>query len=305
MKSPYIILSALTLLCVSSVSVQALPDSGFFLPDSVTEMRLNYRTVDNLIVLPVVINDSVSVNLILDTGCRNLVLFGKRFERFFSIHYDRKIYFSGLGNGKPASGALSLFNKVSISQVLGEQIPVVVVPDRNLFSRYKDVDGVIGYEIFLKFEIEINPVLKIITFRPAMRSAISGDFTKVDLEIADCRPVIKSHLSIDGKSVLDYDLMIDTGSVLGLLIKTTDADFFQSVNKRPFHARGFNGPLSGCSLTSKKLTIGNYNFMKVETGVIVSTKYDHASLGMSVLKDYIVVINYYKSYVGFRSINAV
>ena len=58
--------------------VKATPDAGFFMPDELNEMTLHYKTYHNLILLPVTINDSVHVNLILDTGCRNLVLFGRR-----------------------------------------------------------------------------------------------------------------------------------------------------------------------------------------------------------------------------------
>src|SRR5690348_6702860 len=141
----------LMMLCRAAFS---LPD-GFHLPDSIKEMTLRYRSVHNLIVLPVTINDSVTVNLILDTGCRNLVLFGKKFQKLMRSENGRPIQFSGLGSGRPVVGNVSLSNKVSIYQVLGEQIPIVVVGSRNILNSYRDVDGVIGFELFLKFEIEL------------------------------------------------------------------------------------------------------------------------------------------------------
>src|SRR5687768_3130893 len=134
-----------------SPSVFSSPRVGFSLPDSVNEMTIHYRSVMNLIVLPVVINDSINVNLVLDTGCRNIVLFGKRFEKLLEYNRDRQIQFSGLGSGKPVHGFLSLSNKVSIQEVLGESIPVVVVGRKNVLGLYRDVHGVIGYDIFLKF----------------------------------------------------------------------------------------------------------------------------------------------------------
>src|SRR5687767_14368562 len=94
----------------------ASPNFGFCLPDSVNEMTLHYRAVRNLIILPVIINDSIKVNLILDTGCRNLVLFGKRFQKLLELNPGRQVQFSGLGSGKPVSGFLSLSNKTSIHQ---------------------------------------------------------------------------------------------------------------------------------------------------------------------------------------------
>src|SRR5688500_86252 len=126
MKFLFTSLLAFTLLMLCRVAF-SLPD-GFHLPDSIKEMTLRYRSVRNLIVLPVTINDSIRVNLILDTGCRNLVLFGKKFKKLMNLQPGRQIQFSGLGSGRPVAGSISLFNKIAIDQVLGERIAVVVVP---------------------------------------------------------------------------------------------------------------------------------------------------------------------------------
>ena len=84
--------------------------------------RAQIKTVDGLVILPVVINDTVRVNLILDTGCRNLVLFGKKFQKLFKTEQDKKLQFSGLGVGDAITGELSLNNKVSIEAVIRENI---------------------------------------------------------------------------------------------------------------------------------------------------------------------------------------
>ena len=78
--------------------------SGFHLPDSMTSITFRYKTIKNLIMLPVRINDTLVVNLILDTGTRNIVLFGKRFQKYFTTQPNRPIQFSGLGSGKPVIG---------------------------------------------------------------------------------------------------------------------------------------------------------------------------------------------------------
>lgn len=133
MKHPHFSL-AVFLLLIFQVALLAARPAGFFLPDSVGQTTIEYRTVKDLIILPVTINDSVEVNLVLDTGCRNLVLFGRKFEKLLRIRSNRPIVFSGLGNGKPVSGHLSLGNKVSMSHVLGEEIPVVIVGNNNLLE---------------------------------------------------------------------------------------------------------------------------------------------------------------------------
>ena len=299
MKSPHFFLAVLFLITFHFASLAAKP-AGFFLPDSVQEMTLKYRTVKDLIILPVTINDSVEVNLILDTGCRNLILFGRKFEKLLRIDSHRPVVFSGLGNGKPVSGELSLDNKVSMNHVLGEQIPVVIVRSNNLFGNYHNVHGVIGYDIFVKFEVEINARDRMITFRPAMGSSAPYGYTQVPLRVVDARPVMGSHIILDSKTSVALELMIDTGSSLALLLKTTKIGKFGSHRNETVLGIGFNGPVSGYEMVSKKILLEGLEMDRISTGIVSSRWHSNASIGMQVLKDYVVVLNYCKSYICFK-----
>ncbi len=278
------------------------PKFGFSLPDSVTELTIRYRTIRNLILLPVIINDSIRVNLVLDTGCRNLVLFGKKFQNLFKLDKSRKIMFSGLGSGDPVFGNLSLSNRVSIQQVIGERIPVVVVPSKNVWSQYPDVDGVIGYDILVKFEIELNPKARTITFRPAGQVSPPVGFNLVQLKIIDARPIINSDIQLDSRSKKNCELMIDTGSSLALLMKTTTIADYNDYHYDNVIGIGFNGPLSGYKTFSEKLTLDSFEIRNLPTGIVESPWHNYASIGMDVLKDYVVVLNYCKSYAAFRAV---
>ena len=301
MKSVSLMIAPLIFLLLLRVPAYSSgPRAGFYLPDSVNEMTLKYRTVKGLIVLPVTINDSVKVNLILDTGCRNLILFGKKFRKLFAIHSPRPVEFSGLGAGTPVVGSLSLNNKVSIEQVLGERIPVVIVNDANLFSQYAHVDGVVGYEIFLKFEIALNAREQSITFRPAMKSRIPCGYTKVPLKVVDARPVMESEVTLNGGNSFALELMIDTGSGLGLLVKTTNfASFGFSHNARVLGV-GLNGAISGYLVSADKLVMHDLEMESVPTSIVSSPWHNNASIGMTVLRDYIVVVNYCLGYACFK-----
>lgn len=297
MKSHYPIVALLfCLVLLPGVASGAGPRTGFFLPDSVNEVTLKYRTIKGLVVLPVTINDSVHVNLILDTGCRNLVLFGKKYADLLKINSDRPVEFSGLGEGRPVIGLLSIGNKVSIHSVLGEQIPVVIVKTNSLFGSYRDIHGVIGYDIFVKFEVELNARQRTITFRPAAKAQLPVGYEQIPLQIVDSRPVMKSHVFL-GKSVARaFDLMIDTGSSLGLLLKTTDISALISYRSETILGTGLNGPLSGYEIITNKIVLRGLEMERVPTGVVSSRWHNNASIGMQVLKDYILVLNYCKLY---------
>jgi hypothetical protein len=213
---------------------------------------------------------------------------------------DKRVQFSGLGSGKPVVGGLSLGNKVSIDAVIGRKIPVVVVPNQNLFGAYLNVDGVIGYDIFIKFEVEFDLASHLIKFRPPLTSELSCDYEKIPIQIKDSLPIIKSTLFFQGKEGQSYDLIIDTGSSLGLLVKAANLEMLTKETRMVVIGRGLNGAIMGMHTTAQKLYLAHFEIETISAGVIFSGFHNNASIGMGILKDYRVVFNYCKGYVGFR-----
>jgi hypothetical protein len=273
----------------------AAPNAGFFLPDSVFEFSMKYKTASNLIILPVIINDSIHVNLILDTGCRNLILFGKKFREMFSTE-AKPIQFSGLGDKKAVNGKLSLNNQISIDAITGNGIPIVIVPQRNIFSTYPQVDGIIGYEIFVKFEVELNFSKKIITFRRGSSPRISRDFNYVPIRVVDSKPWIPCKVTSEKSDEIIEEFLIDTGSSLGLLLsakeKVKDIKMI-SVGK------GLSGLIEGVQVKTHRLFSNTMEFENVNTSLVYSDDH-YASIGIDILKDYVVILNYCQSYAAFR-----
>jgi hypothetical protein len=283
----------------SDLNKTASPAAGFFLPDSINEVTLHYRRTNNLILLPVIINGDIHVNLILDTGCRNVVLFGRRFLKEFDIHPDKRVEFSGLGSGASVAGRISLGNKVSIDAVLGERIPVVIVPDPNLFDKYKGVDGIIGYDIFIKFEIELHTNQQLITFRPAQTATLSDDYNLIPIRIEDSRPIVSSSMTLFGKAEA-LDIMIDTGSSLGLLLKNNNGYRLSPNLKTIILGRGLNGPIEGVNVRADGISLHEFLLTKVPVGVVQSAWSGNPSIGMDILSEYSLVLNYCKGYAGLK-----
>jgi hypothetical protein len=285
---------------VAHFSFASSPKAGFSMPDNVPEVTMKFHRKMNLIVLPVTINDSITVNLILDTGCRNLVLFGKRFQKRFNLEPDRKISFSGLGDGDPVDGKLAINNKVSIHTLIGESIPVIIIPNQNLFPAHSNIHGIIGYDVFIKFEIEFSLSKEWITFRPAATAEMSAEYEKIPLRIKDSRPLIQSKVFFSSNEGQDCDLMLDTGSTLGLIFKTSDLKFFSKGNSKKVIGRGLNGDLTGFNIDVIKLVLNTFEIKTTSVGVIYSAEHNYASAGMNIMKNYTVVLNYCKAYAGFK-----
>ena len=130
-----------TFVIIHSCIASAEPKSGFYLPETICEATLTYRDESGLIVLPVTINNTIHVNLILDTGCRNLILFGKRFEKLFNVQPGRKVEFSGLGDGNPIAGTLALNNKVALQVLSSINDLKVSIPKDMAFISFDDSEA--------------------------------------------------------------------------------------------------------------------------------------------------------------------
>ncbi|HEU5290123.1 MAG TPA: aspartyl protease family protein [Cyclobacteriaceae bacterium] len=283
------------MLLTCSNLLYATSPSGFYLPEPIEQVTIRYTCINNLIVLPLVINGNLKVNLVLDTGTRNIVLFGKRFEKLLEFVPNRNVQFTGMGTGKQVYGKLSIDNQVKLTSLIGERISLVVVPNKNVFINTPKVDGIIGYDIFQKFEVEIDPKQKFITFRsPDSRFAPSG-FTHIPLRIENTRPIIDSEFLLENGTNLITNLMIDTGSQLSFLLKTTNESLLNSTFPEVL-GFGMSGSIEGIKTMAQTINLAGINFQNQSTGIIRSEWHNYGSMGMGILKEYALIINYSGAY---------
>ena len=289
--------------CSCTAYGTANPSSGFFLPDSVIEFNLKYKTANNnLIVLPFIINDSIKVNLILDTGTRNIVLFGKQFSDQFKTETSRPVHLAGMGTGKPTSGVVSLGNSFVMGSLIGKNVPVVLVRKKSIYFSGCKVDGIIGYDIFSRFEVQVDARQNLITFRSAKIKHIPSNFVQLPIRVEATKPLLDANITMPDGTNLGTALMIDTGADLDVLLKTTNKALI-SKNESITLGVGLNGSIIGNYIFSQGIKINGYVLSsKLPLGVVYSPWHDYGSLGMNTLKQYIVIINYPGSYICLRKL---
>jgi hypothetical protein len=159
------IISLISALLCATASLGA---TKIALTDSLNEITLNYRTRNKLMIVPVMINDSIKVNMILDPNCRSIMLFGNRYQSL--LKHKRKqpptIEEKNV-QGVHTRDGLSLHNKISIGPAMRENVPIVVLRNQNPFNFFTSVNGVIGYDILAGFELIIDHKKQILTIRSA------------------------------------------------------------------------------------------------------------------------------------------
>ena len=292
MVAPVLIL----LLILSSLS--GLAANGYQFLDGTTRTSIRFEMYRNLIIIPAQINDTVSVKLILDTGTRSLLLYGKRFASMPYLSTSRRVKISGWGSPEGVDASVSFPNEILIGDIKGEGLAVAVVPTRRLFEDKESIDGIIGYELFVKFVVEINYKTRMIYLFERMPPGHAKGFTSIPLEVNKAMPQVQSSIVMKDKSTVDIRLLVDTGSSLGLTLFSKDK--FSNNSGDILHpvGIGLNGIVSGFDLYLKHFFLGK---LKVKSGpsyvVNVEEHPDEkftycGSVGAAFLKKHIVIFDY-------------
>ena len=299
MTSPKTLIFAVAILLVCSHGMSNTLRQGFALPDSLEEFRMIYRTMDNLILLPFEINDTLSVNLVLDTSCRTLVLFGNHFTKFLPTVPGKTVEFSGMGPGQAVRGSISLGNTLRMGYIKGVDIPIVIATQKGPFKSNMRIDGLIGYDILTRFEVEVHPHRQEIIFRAAFNRSLPEGYNYIPLRMTDQKPMIASTITFPDE-VISSGVLVDTGSTLGLLLKTSDKSRFSASTASSVLGKGLNGVFKGHTTTAHSLLLHEFEIGKIAAGITYSARHDYASIGMGVLKNYSVIINCVQAYMGLQ-----
>lgn len=275
-------------------------NSRFRFINDKTETSFRFTMVQNLIVIPVKVND-MDLNLILDTGMRSIVLFGKHFEKKLETLDDVTVRLSGYGKKKNRPGKLSLGNEINIADVLGTEMGIVIMPSPDLFRQVglKDIDGIIGYEIFSRFKVKIDyPGTEITLYEPFVNLSLP-QFDAIPLTIKDTKPYIPARMvNSSGAETKGY-FHIDSGSAQDILLfhhkdKPHNFKFARHTNV----GVGIGGKIRGYKADPTTIYIGNSYNKEVEPKYILrgfsnrELQDAQGSIGSDFLSDSVIVFDY-------------
>ena len=131
---------------------------GFYLDDEINNtFSVPFKTINNLIILKLSINDSKELSFILDSGSKNTLLFiDDSINNPLEKSYQRAFEINGWGNGVSNFGFISIQNKVKLGKVIGSNISIVGInkSDMDISPFFGEkIDGILGIDIFrIKFK---------------------------------------------------------------------------------------------------------------------------------------------------------
>ena len=302
------------------VSVQAQELIGNFdiIKKSKKPIVIPFKLVHNLILIPMRINDSDTLQFVLDTGVSTAIITGLPNGEHLSLNYTKEIELSGLGEGESVKALYSTGNTLQLDGAVGYNHEVLFLLE-DVFhlssSMGTFVHGLVGYDIFKNFVVEINYVKKrLILHDPDRynkkidRRLAKGKDIKgvVPIVIEKSKPYMTALATQKNGETLQLKLLIDSGAshAVSLYSVTNDDIEVPRENIRSFLGAGLSGELYGYIARLKDIKVGKYGFEELvatypeEKGIrkAVMSSDRNGSLGSEILRRFKVVFNYKRNY---------
>jgi len=259
------------LLCVllhsSSFSVhsQAL---GFALADGKKRVEIPIEIYNNLIVVPVVLNGALPLKFILDTGVRTAILTQKTFTDILNLAYSRKYTISGPGGEQVIDAYITNNVSLELPGVTGRGHALLVLGEDYLELRNylgTDVHGILGYELFSRFIIEVDYEKKMLTLYQPKRFRKKRRFQTIPITIEDTKPYLITTLILSDGTRLEAKLLVDSGASHGLMLEPSSDHRIEVPDSTvsSIIGRGLGGEIMGKVGRIKSLQLGRYEIDRV------------------------------------------
>ncbi len=286
---------------------QDMSDDLRFLDPERKSVSMHFKFINNLTIVPLIINDSDTLFFILDTGLNTAILSELSLSDSLALDYTRKVKLNGLGKGDPIDALHSVGNRFRMDGIVGNNQNIYVLL-QNIFNLSSllgtRVHGLLGYDLFKNFIIEVNYSRKIITFyNPALYTyKNSKRSTTFDIEMQNTKPFINAIIEQEDGSRIPVKLLVDMGASHALWLdpKTDDRIRIPEKTIHTYLGTGLNGQIHGSIGRINKLILGPYELEEpivaypdsLSTGLATRLDKRNGSIGSDVLRRFDVIIDY-------------
>lgn len=261
----------------------------------------------NLIIVPMRINSSQSLNFILDTGVKVLTITELPNTAKLNLKFVRPLKLTGLREQKQVSAYSSFNNKIEFSGLTGYNQTIHVIDNPNFRISPLigiPVHGVIGFNLFKDYVIKIDYTRKIIYLYQPERFNMKRALRKskvIDLEFTGTKPPIKATVVMKNNEIVPVKLMVDLGFSDAVWLSPVSDNRLQPPGNsiETFLGRGVAGDLYGKKGRIQAIQIENVKLAEPITSFLDTShiggaigKERNGSIGGQILRRFIVVIDY-------------
>jgi hypothetical protein len=280
---------------------------GFAIADGKKKVEIPIQIQNNLVVVPVVLNDVLPLKFIVDTGVRTAILTQKAFSDILKLPYNRKYSISGPGGEKLIEAYIANNVSIALPGVTGRGHALLVLDQDYLELRNflgTDVHGILGYELFSRFIVKIDYNRKVMTLTLPEKFRPKKKYRELPMLIEDTKPFILTTLNLSPSNTMTAKLLMDTGASHGLMLEpSSDERIIVPQNTvSTVIGRGLGGVITGKIGRIESLKLGDYSLDNVLVNfpdansymdtLKSSSTFRHGTMGGEILNRFSIIFNY-------------
>lgn len=285
-------------------------------------VTIPFELVNNLIIIEASVNGSVPLKFILDSGVTNTLITSLPNNEEIYLQSSRTVTLSGLGEGDPIEAFYSERNQLNIGKIVGTNVELLFLKNdvfrlSSFMGTY--VHGLMGYDIFSNFAVEINYMSEEIHLYDTEEFKEKFEklprhwkWHKFPISIHDKKPYIDMNFKHEpGNNYTPLRLLIDTGSsnAFSLYNLTHDDIRIPNSNIETLIGVGLSGKVNGKLGRIKKMKLGEFVFDEPVVAYpdslairrVFSLGERNGSVGGEVLRRFKVIFNYKDEYILVRA----
>lgn len=281
---------------------------GFSLPPDINRVEIPIEIHNNLAVVPVVLNNTLPLKFIVDTGVRTAILTEKIYSDILNLSYSRKYTISGAGGQKLVDAYLTNNVTFDMPGVHGQGHSMLVLDQDYLElknSMGTEVHGILGYELFSRFVVTVNYETKRLILERPDKFKPRKSFQVLPITVEDTKPFIRVPLAMTDSAKLIAKLLVDSGASHGIFLEI-DSDSAVQVPKKNIDAvlgRGLGGIIIGKIGRVRQLSLGSYQLPNLIANFPIdyipkdstqenNKKHRNGSIGGDLLSRFTVVFDF-------------
>ncbi len=209
------------ILWLVSVSLTEAQNIGFDIVGDRHSVDIPFESHNNLIVIPVILNHRMPLRFVVDTGVRTSILTDRTFSDILNISYDRKIPIVGADGDRKIIAYVANGISLKLPGVVGQgQALLVLEEDYLQLKNYlgTDVHGILGYELFSRFVVEIDYDDQILRLHEPFSYKPKRWRKSLPLVVEDTKPYIHTSITLNDGKEIECKFMLDTGASHSLLL---------------------------------------------------------------------------------------
>ncbi len=275
-------------------------EEGIHFEEGFKESILPFKIVDNLIIIPVNLN-GLQLNFILDSGTRSILVFSnKKISNSIVDTYHKKDL-SDLN--KNLNGTIYYGIQLKLPGIVGEKLPIIIIDKkmRNNLTINGRIDGIIGYNLFSKFSVEVDFNKEQVILRDPLSFKPDKSFDAYPIQLHGTKPFINVNFITKDYTPDKNILMVDTGAVPALILaeELVPKTSVKGPVEGYLYLNRFPGKMVGAIKNVKSLEILGEIYPEIKSIVVKKAWFNEylgtdrvGSIGMGFLKNHNFILDY-------------